>query len=465
MMKKKSSKSKWVGLTLAAAMSGSAAASMQVDSRGGLSVYDPADSKYWFTIGGLLQVDEVIFSGNKRAKRNDFPNGANLRRTWLDFNGGVGEFWTYRLELDFRGEPVVLRNAYLNFAGIECSNIAVGQFQIPFGLENWGNKQDLLFLEQSLMGTAFLAPEFGIGLYADTNFADMVTIAAAVFEPRQVANSFGSIRSRSFNQQLARTTYSPKNDRLGEAVRVTFSPCHTDDVVYHLGASARHQKLISTAADGSVVLTNLFQTAPEAIARSTALLVNAGAMRAKQYTVGGLEAAAMWGPAMVQAEYERAKVKTVAVANSADRFFSKGHPSFRGYHVQGAYVITGESHSYDFPSGTFGSVKPASDCGAWEVAARYSFINLNSKKIHGGSEHNLTLGLNWYATDNVKVVFNYIRANIHPTNTNITQDRVSANKLHMNALGGVGTAGRQPSSVDAKKRKLNIFGLRFQVAI
>ena len=51
--------------------------------------------------------------------------------------------------------------------------------------------------------------------------------------------------------------------------------------------------------------------------------------------------------------------------------------------------------------------------GAWELVARYSYINLNNSSggINGGKEDNVTLGLNWYPHTNLRFMFNYIRVN------------------------------------------------------
>ena len=167
----------------------------------------------------------------------------------------------------------------------------------------------------------------------------------------------------------------------------------------------------------------------------------------------------MWGPITVQAEYNKAKVKLHRDVNSPANF---GNPEFWGWHAQAGYVLTGESRTYDFASGTFGSVVPSTECGAWEIAARYSAVNLNDDHVYGGRENNVTLGLNWFVNENVQIKFNYIRANIHPTTTSIVRNRVSHNDIE-NLVRS--TAGTKPLLVaDAKKRKLDIFGLRFQAS-
>jgi phosphate-selective porin OprO/OprP len=49
--------------------------------------------------------------------------------------------------------------------------------------------------------------------------------------------------------------------------------------------------------------------------------------------------------------------------------------------------------------------------GAWEVAVRYSHLDLNSGGINGGIEDGVTLGLNWYLNTNLKIQFDYLHNN------------------------------------------------------
>ena len=48
--------------------------------------------------------------------------------------------------------------------------------------------------------------------------------------------------------------------------------------------------------------------------------------------------------------------------------------------------------------------------GGWELAARYSRINLNDENIAGNNLQDLTFGVNWYWNAYTRLRFNYIRA-------------------------------------------------------
>ena len=41
--------------------------------------------------------------------------------------------------------------------------------------------------------------------------------------------------------------------------------------------------------------------------------------------------------------------------------------------------------------------------GVFEVAARYSALDLDSRTVRGGGEQDVTLGLNWYPTDRLRL--------------------------------------------------------------
>lgn len=88
---------------------------------------------------------------------------------------------------------------------------------------------------------------------------------------------------------------------------------------------------------------------------------------------------------------------------------------FSGFSAQAAYILTGEHRPYNRKAGVLGRVVPTcpfgdNGFGAWEVATRWSYLDLNDSDVRGGRLNDLTLGLNWYLNQYTKFQFNYIHA-------------------------------------------------------
>jgi phosphate-selective porin OprO and OprP len=487
-MNKTSKTWKKIGLFLAslgiASISGSALADFQVQTEGGLMVFDPVDDSFWFRVGGRAEFDQIFFSGTYRDRRNNFPNTGNIRRGFLAFGGGVGDCWIYNLTFDF-GRTIQERfrelpdrrriqngftyfeDAWIGYTGLwECSRIRFGQFTPLTTLDGWGNYgigNGQMFLESALATRAFDRPSYyfssstqmkGFGIILDTQLADLFTVAATVYEPAQ-----GHI---NYNNNT-------KSDRVGAAMRLTFSPIHEEGCAYHFGVLGRYQSVNATNgrfAPLAGVYNNLFFTTPEVVPRNyvgvfdvanpaalglpvhgtngSPVVTDAGPFRAKSYNHFAGEAAGIWGPITLAGEYHHATVqrKPREPQNLGGVSPDVGNVDFHGWHVQGGYVLTGESREYDFAHGAFGGISPCTDWGAWELVARFSYLTLNDKNVFGGKARNATVGVNWYVNDHIRFAFNYIRANLVPTN-----------------FFRAGT----PPHFGPLKRRLDIFALRAQV--
>ena len=74
-----------------------------------------------------------------------------------------------------------------------------------------------------------------------------------------------------------------------------------------------------------------------------------------------------------------------------------------------SYFLTGESRGYKGGVGKFDKVKPNGPRGAWELVAKYEDGEIDPDNQASESEYEiLTLGVNWYATNNVKFMLNYL---------------------------------------------------------
>jgi phosphate-selective porin OprO/OprP len=156
----------------------------------------------------------------------------------------------------------------------------------------------------------------------------------------------------------------------------------------HLGAS--YMKL-SSDSDAQ------FRAHPESHVTDIRL-VDTGVWEAVDHgSALGLEAAGSAGPAVVRSEFYRASWKR----DSKDLHF-------KGWYAEATWFMTGEKANYR--DGKF--IRPAilGDRGAWELAARYSSIDLNDEDVRGGTQKNLSFGVNWYSRIHWRFMANLIKA-------------------------------------------------------
>jgi phosphate-selective porin OprO/OprP len=158
--------------------------------------------------------------------------------------------------------------------------------------------------------------------------------------------------------------------------------------VLHLAVDAR----VAGANDGFLQ----YRSKPEAfLAQSYA--VDTGKFEASRSTMLGVEAYYARGPLSSGTEYFFNKVSSS----------STNDPFFHGGEVFVAYLLTGETHPYNFRGGFFQDVVPAKSFfsggpGAWELALRCSYVDLDSGLIAGGKFTRITPLLNWYMSDTLR---------------------------------------------------------------
>lgn len=383
---------------------------------GGFEIYQSPDNHYWFSLHGIIKTDATFFIGDFDDKRDEFPSGAIVRSAEATVNGGVGKDFTYALTLSFESGTSV-NDAYFTYHGFKNTEISFGQVISPFCLENANSGKAIPFLERSLPVIA-LRPCMGVG----ANFAtwgDNTSFKIAVTTPLHGSN-------------IDRAGIKHRSDRLTTTTRFVWAPYINDNCVTQIGVSGVYGNNYSTFRDGSFNADGRrFSTRPEAKARNTLAIINSGnALGINDYWELGVEAAQQWGPLLLEAEYLHALI---------NRDFSE-KVNFYGWHAQVAYVLTGESRHHKMKGASFGTIKPQCKYGAWEVAARYSMVDLNDKDIHGGKGHNVSASVGWYINEHLKILANYIHANIDPTRE-------------------LGSANPNPG-----KRDLDIVAIRAQVA-
>ena len=191
------------------------------------------------------------------------------------------------------------------------------------------------------------------------------------------------------------------NQSWGTATRVVWDPILGENKLLHIGGAMVYRDFSKSDANTGL----RFSSPPEAHI-SGARLVDTGSIAgAEDLISAGAEFSGIWGPLHAQGEF-------VGVTVNRDGM-SDLH--YDGWYAQIGYFLTGESRNYNSKTSQFKRIKPHSivgkgGYGAWEIAARYSYIDLNSHGLNGGRERDLTIGLNWWANQNIMFRLNYVNS-------------------------------------------------------
>jgi phosphate-selective porin OprO/OprP len=357
---------------------------------------------------GFFQADAGWFDQDAAsvATLGDIEDVAGFRRARLAAVGDVAENVGYLLEMDFAfpGRP--------NFADVwvdvhdlpVLGNFRVGQWRQPFHMDALTSVRELTFFERPLSFAFVPFRQIGIGCH-DTAWNENVTWAFSAI--RFPTDPWGNIGSSGGVGNLGDRGY-------GSLGRITALVLGYDDCgpLIHLGADFAHlapgDHLINYRAQPEFggPFVGLTGNSP-----SVPFFVSTGAVPTDTIQLYDAELGARLGSLYGQTEI------TYAVVND----LAGNVLTFPGYYGQIGYFLTGEVRPYNRVAGVFGRVKPleafgrSGGRGAWEIAGRYSHIDLNqisllAPTVPGGRLSDVTIGLNWYLNQYMKFQFNYIHA-------------------------------------------------------
>jgi len=357
-----------------------------------------ADSQFKFGFSGRLHADATYHNNSDSLQKGGNPikanDGTEIRRARIAFKGTMYNDFNFFTEVDFADNEVSMKDLFLNYSGWDFAQITVGQQKQNISMELQESTNDIMFTERSLINTLTATPfDRAIGLNfkkSDKNWSAQ-------------AGVYGdSIEANKSNGASATTT---AGEGFGTSTRVTFAPINTPNEVVHIGGFAGYRTTSGNNQFNNVGTAFVHETTH----MSNLKLTDTGTIKqVENVTMFGLELAAMSGPFSIQGEYVKAKIQREYVLSSLD---------FDAFYVQAGWTLTGESRSYKGSDGEFKRFKPRNKFqagkpgfGALELAVRYDESDLTSKDIHGGEEKRATLALNWYLSENVRLMADYSRS-------------------------------------------------------
>jgi phosphate-selective porin OprO/OprP len=372
-------------------------------------------------VGGAFQVDSAWFSQNaaSRASVGDIQDGSSFRRARLNASGSVSEEIDYRFEMDFAffGRPT-FTDVWAELKEVPVlGNIRVGQWKQPFSLEVVSSYRFTTFAERSLLFPAFVPfRHIGAGFY-DHSEDERMTWAASVYRSGQDQYG-GTVADSGGYSGVGRLTFLPWYDEeSGGRYYLHLGTAYNFSAPNNRIARFRSfpELYVGQERPGAVGTSGVPQ--PGAF-DGVPFFVDTGPIAVWNYHVLGTELLWVHGPFSLQSE------AMYLFATRQDR----PDLGFPGLYAQVGYFLTGEHRPFSRPLAVIDQVVPrrtiGQGLGAWEVAARWSWVHLNDQDVRGGRLQDWTFGLNWYLHARGKVQFNYIVACL-----NDAQDRYSTTGL------------------------------------
>jgi phosphate-selective porin OprO/OprP len=372
-----------------------------------------------FDVGDYLDYHPA----SKFASVQDLNSGVNARRARLGVTGKFAGDWTYSLIYDFGGTTDEgpggggvttggIQSALITYNGFNKGPFPlafdIGYMDTPFTLEEATSSNDIMFVERP----------------------SIQAVASNIF-----ANDFRSavgVRSNDDRYWAGIYATGPQSgathntgEQFGAFGRATYQVLSAPDYSLHIGGDVGG--LLKPPSVGGIRTITLSDR-PEIRVDPTSILTTGALGTAANPVTGaavyGAELAGGWENFFAQGEYYHIDVDRSHLTSNG----------FDGGYFQASWTITGEHRKYIPAAGAYSGIVPDHPfspwgneygLGAWELAARYSTINLNdhfrpgfapppgSNAVGGGNQTIYQVGLNWYPNANMRFMFDYLHGDIN----------------------------------------------------
>ena len=414
-------------------------------------------------VGARFDGDTVAFTQSPVLKAaptagmGDLEDGTFFRRVRVVMDGTLWQVFEFRFEPALEQTQngiVTIDETYVGMKDIPIlGTVRAGNMRLPQGLE--GNQvsgsRAMTFMEASYDADAFFA-QFAPGVLFTNSILDQHMTYTAMGYRQTQSGAVGQNDAADFG-----------DGKFGATGRLTFLPIYRDDGVelLHLGVSGtwRKSENVDNAAgnlndtnnfvdlrarpllrDAQGAYGTTFDNGGNLLPGDANRMVDTGKLFSSSSSVAATELFFVCGPFSVQSEWAMMFVSDaspLAAGGGPTRGMNPQTRSFNGGYVELSYFLTGEHRTYDRRLGRLDFsyfTGPATNFwltrddngglnvgrGAWEIAARYDYLNLNDGPIRGGVVDGCEIALNWYLNPAVKIQFEYTdnnRYHLNPAGT------------------------------------------------
>lgn len=395
----------------------------RADVNDGRLTVTSADGRFSAALRMITQYDMGYYMQSAHARGlplgPDLSSGGNFRRAQIGLQGKVFGDWSYGVRFDFGSggsngseSPGRIQQAYIEYDGLAPFAFRIGSHSASSGIDDSDPSPDLILLEHS--GPSDLARSMASGPRYST---EMVYLGEQLFG--SVALTGDKVGSTgAFDEQQAVVT------------RLSYSPIASED--WRWVVSAGGTDIFKVAGGGAAPNAarpfTLKNSAELVVDDSGTAFVSVADTNVTDAWNWQIESAVRYDGFLAQAGYFKFGIDQRGMT------VERGQ-GFDGWYAEGSWVLTGEHRGWSTANGSFTNPRPEANfgegrgAGAWELAARYSSLDLNDHAgvvgaalppdgVRGGLQRIGTVGLNWYPNPVLKFTLQFQNVQVSRIGTN-----------------------------------------------
>jgi len=372
-----------------------------------------ADGKYSIGLTGDIQFDSGVFPDFHPDSRVVGPqalsNGVNARRARIGVTGTAGGNFAFAFVYDAGNSSDQtasgIETAQIIYNGMRGAAFELGYSNTFFTLDRATGSNDTLFMERA--SPSNIATNFNAG-------DNRANAGVRFFGDRYWIGGY-------LTGPASGDSHTTTGERVGAFERVAVQALKGDDYTLHLGFG--FDQLIRAPNTGYGTANVLTLSDQPQLRIDPTTLLSTGVVGTSLHPVTSgyvldVETAATFRNFFWQGEYYSYQVDRLGLANA----------NFDGGYGELSWILTGENHRYNPQAASYFRISPRhpfsfkdGGWGAWELAARVSYVDLNSNflagealskypaAIDGGIQRGYSVALSWYPNDLVRFILDYER--------------------------------------------------------
>ncbi len=419
---------------------------------------------------GRIHYDVGSVSAPGALQNRNLGFASRIRRVRLGMEGTMPGDLGYKVDVDFANANISFGDVWLTYTPKNAPVVVrIGNFETLNSMEQISSSNNVTFMERNAFNDAFI------------NARRLGAAVAVHGKNNELFAEVGLFTGHTIDSSL-------DNDGWIGAARAYYAP-KVGKAQLHLGANFQYRDFSTNNAgtpSASLASPSTNQLARYRARPNSQLtdvrFVDTGSFAAKGDSILGFEAAAIFPQFYISGEAQWLKTRGYKSGDTATGLdtFSGGNaavvptdnPGFFGAFAEVGAFLTGETRGYNNKAGTWARpkvLKPLSKggLGAFQVAARLDYLDLDTKELKAGLTNNFNtgaatlaaldsrlgrggkqvgylVGLNWYPIDYARFMLNY---------------------AHVNVTGGPLAAAVLPAStgfVDTRKYGVDVISARMQ---